>query len=124
MIYLASPYSHPDQAVRVQRFQAACRTTVALMRAREIVFSPVVHSHPLAEDGLPSDWGFWERFDRQLLALCDELVVLTLDGWEESTGVQAEIRIATELGKPVRFLAPEDANVSLTLAPGALSGPT
>jgi Nucleoside 2-deoxyribosyltransferase len=123
VLYLASPYSDPAPAVREHRFRAACRATVALMRAGEIVFSPVVHSHPLTEDGLPTDWGFWERFDRQFLALCDELVVLMLDGWNESIGVQAEIRIATELGKPVRYLAPEDAHVSLTLAPGASSGP-
>ncbi|MBX3452499.1 MAG: DUF1937 family protein [Planctomycetaceae bacterium] len=49
------------------------------------------------------------------MARCDEVVVLTLDGWRESAGVQAEIRIAGELGKPVRYLAPE-ATGSPTLA--------
>ena len=29
-------------------------------------------------------------------------MVLMLDGWQESVGVQAEIRIARVLGKPVR----------------------
>ncbi len=28
-----------------------------------------------------------------------------LDGWRESVGVQAEIAIARELGKPVTFLS-------------------
>jgi len=41
-----------------------------------------------------------------------------LDGWRESAGVQAEIRIAAVPGKPVRYLAPE-ATGSLTLAPVA-----
>jgi hypothetical protein len=33
-------------------------------------------------------------------------IVLTLPGWRESVGVQAEIAIARELGKPVTFLQP------------------
>lgn len=116
MIYLASPYSHPDQAVREQRFRAACRAAVALLRAGQLVFSPITHSHPLAQHGLPGNWQFWERYDREFLERCDEVVVLMLPGWKESVGVQAEIRIAGELGKPVRYLAPEDAARSPTLA--------
>jgi hypothetical protein len=34
MIYLASPYSHPDPLVRKARFDAACRATADLIRAR------------------------------------------------------------------------------------------
>jgi len=33
MIYLASPYSHPDPAVRAERYRAACRATAALLLA-------------------------------------------------------------------------------------------
>ncbi len=116
MIYLASPYSHPDPAVREQRFRAACRAAVALLRAGHLVFSPITHSHPLAQHGLPGNWQFWERYDREFLERCDEVVVLMLPGWKESVGVQAEIRIAGELGKPVRYLAPEDAARPPTLA--------
>ena len=54
-------------------------------------------------------WPFWERFDREHLRRCDELVVLMLDGWGESVGVAAEIRIAAELGKPVRHIDPHRA---------------
>ena len=60
MIYLASPYSHPDATVREARFQAACRATASLIRAGHEVFSPIAHSHPLAAFGLPTDWSFWE----------------------------------------------------------------
>jgi nucleoside 2-deoxyribosyltransferase len=123
MIYLASPYSHPDPAVREQRFRAACRAAVALLRAVQVVFSPITHSHPLAQHGLPGNWQFWERYDRAFLERCDEVVVLMLDGWGESVGVQAEIRIAWELGKPVRYLAPELAPVSPTLAHVASGSP-
>ena len=33
--------------------------------------------------------------------------MLTIDGWRESEGVHAEIRIAADLVKPVRYLEPE-----------------
>ena len=116
MIYLASPYSHPDPAIREQRYHAACRATAALLRIGHTVFSPIVHSHPLASLGLPTDWKFWARFDRDHLERCDEVWVLTLDGWRESVGVREEIRIARQLGRPVRRLAPEASAVSPTFA--------
>ena len=107
MIYLASPYSHPDAAIREERFRAACQAAAQMMRNGNVVFSPIVHSHPIALHGLPTDWRFWERHDQEQLTRCDEVVVLTIDGWRESEGVQAEIRIATEFGKPVRYLGPD-----------------
>jgi nucleoside 2-deoxyribosyltransferase len=112
VIYLASPYSHPDPAIREQRFQAGCQAAAALLRAGHIVFSPVIHSHVLVAHGLPSDWEFWKHVDREHLERCDEVVVLMLDGWEESVGVAAEIRIARELGKRVRYLTEEEAHRS------------
>jgi len=104
MIYLASPYSHPDQAVEQARFDAVCQAAAALMRRGHLVFSPIAHSHAIARFGLPTDWAFWQRYDRAFLAWCDELWVLTLPGWEQSAGVQAEMRIAREMGKPVRLI--------------------
>jgi hypothetical protein len=44
MIYLASPYSHPDRAVREERFRGACRATAALLRSGHAVFSPIAHA--------------------------------------------------------------------------------
>ena len=109
MIYLASPYSHPDKRVRQRRFNASCQVTAALMRAGLIVFSPIVHSHPLTRHGLPGDWEFWQRYDRAYLEACTGVAVLMLEGWKESKGVQAEIAMARELGKPVIFIDPEVA---------------
>ncbi len=44
MIYLASPYTHVDAAVRESRFDAACLATSTLMRAGLTVYAPIVHS--------------------------------------------------------------------------------
>jgi|SRR6516225_289064 hypothetical protein len=117
MIYLASPYSHPDAGIREQRFQAACRAAATLLRSGHCVFSPVVHSHPLVAHGLPTGWAFWQHVDLEHLRWCDVVVVLMLEGWEESVGVQAEIRTARALGKPVRYLTLEEVTRSPTFAP-------
>lgn len=117
MIYLASPYSHADIAVREQRFRAACLAAARLIEAGHVVFSPIAHGHPIAQHGLPADWTFWEPFDREHLERSDEVVLLMLDGWQESVGVQAEIQIARELGKPIRYLDPAD--ISPRGGPGA-----
>lgn len=105
MIYLACPYTHPNQAVREQRFEAACAATATLMRSGKSVFSPIVHSHPLVRYGLPVEWEFWQAQDCEHLRRCDCVVVLTLEGWETSRGVQAELRLASELQLPIHYLS-------------------
>jgi hypothetical protein len=124
MIYLASPYSHPDPAVRESRFREACRAAARFMRVGQAVFSPIAHGHCICTYGLPTDWRFWEPFDRHQLEKCDEVVVLMLDGWRESVGVQAEIRIAAECGKPVRYIAPEGMGHEKTPAVAGVEGAT
>lgn len=106
MIYLASPYTHSDPSVREARFDAACLATAELVRSGHVVFSPIVHGHPLVRFGLPVEWEYWERFDREHLRRCDQMVVLMLDGWRESRGVQAEIDLAIEMDLPIRYLSP------------------
>ncbi len=108
MIYLASPYTHSDVHVRDWRFREACRAAATLLRAGITVFSPIAHSHPIAQFGMPTNWEFWSQVDREYLARCDALAVLTLPGWRESVGVQAEIGFARELGLPVVFVTPSE----------------
>ncbi len=73
MIYLASPYSHPDQAVERLRFEAVCQAAATLMRHGLSIFSPIAHSHPIARFGLPTDWAFWEHYNRDFLARDEDL---------------------------------------------------
>ena len=92
MIYLASPYSHRDAAVRRRRFRAACRAAAAMLAKGLMVYSPIVHSTPIAACGLDDmDHDFWMHVDRPYLEWCHMVMVLTLDGWRDSRGVNAEI---------------------------------
>lgn len=117
LVYLACPYSHPDVDVRELRFFKANHYAAKLMEAGILVFSPISHTHPIAEAGdLPKGWDFWERYDRAYLSICRALVVLTLDGWNESKGVQAEIKIMDELRRPVWCLQEHNAdNLQMTI---------
>jgi len=105
MIYLASPYSHPDPEVKVQRYDEACLATAALMREGKVVFCPIAHCHSIAtHSDLPTDWNFWSTYDLEILSHCDQLYVLMLDGWLTSTGVNAEIDFAMAHGIPVTYV--------------------
>ena len=107
MIYLASPYTHPDPSVREMRFRAVCRQAAEMLRCGIPVFSPIAYTHSIAAHDLPVEWFFWERYDRVFLEICSEVWVLMLDGWRESKGVAAEIDIASELGMPVVYVEPD-----------------
>lgn len=108
LIYLASPYSHPDPMVKEMRYEQALQATVELMKQGHVIFSPIVHSHPVAVlHDFPGNWEFWKTIDEVFISKSDELWVLMLDGWKESIGVNAEIQIAQAQGKPVVYLNAE-----------------
>lgn len=104
LVYLACPYSHPDMAVRLARFQTVNDVAAQLMNEGEFIFSPISHTHPIALAGnLPTGWDFWSEYDRAVLLCCKKMVVLMLPGWDESMGVAAEIVIAQDLGIPIEY---------------------
>lgn|GEM_PF-4650121 len=106
LAYLACPFSHPDRRIRFKRYRQCCEVTAALMRLGVLVFSPLAHSVMVHEKyRLPDEWEFWRRIDFAFLDRCTELLVLTLPGWEESVGVQAELARARARGMRITFIA-------------------
>lgn len=107
MIYLASPYTHEDPAVREARYQEILSKVAELALRGHVCFSPIAYGHAMnlvAE--LPHTWEFWEKWDREFLWACDEVWVVTMPGWQESAGVIAEIKIGRDFKKPIRYLDP------------------
>lgn len=120
LTYLACPYSHPDPKVREDRYRAANEAAVVLIRAfRWNVFSPITHSHPMHELGLDGDWKFWESIDLEYLGASRRIVVLTIPGWLQSTGVGAEHRAAKKLGLEVLFMSRPEVNIPASLPPSS-----
>lgn len=104
IIYLASPYSHSNPAVKAARINAILDCATQLIKSGFIVFSPLIHSYPIAQRGLPEDWNFWERQDRAFIKACSEVWIVALEGWSESIGIRGEVRIARELGINIKVL--------------------
>lgn len=107
MIYLASPYSHPDPKIRQSRYEAVVDYYAALIRQKKVVFCPIAMSHPVdVKLGLNDEWETYMQADQKILAICDELVVLCLAGVEKSRGVTAEVAFAKSHSIPVRYVHP------------------
>ena len=105
LTYLACPYTHQDREMMVTRFLMVNKIASKLMAEGKYIFSPISHTHPIAEAGnLPRGWDYWEGYDRRILKSCDRIIVLKLPGWKESKGVQAEIKIGEEFDIPVDYL--------------------
>lgn len=108
MIYLACPYSHENKQIELERFKIVTKVATKLTEQGIIVFSPITHSHPMAIEGLHADWIFWEKYDIFFLDRASALYVLTLDGWKDSVGVQAEMAYAEKIGIPIKFIGEND----------------
>jgi hypothetical protein len=107
LTYLATPYSHPDPAVEHARFIVANKCSATLMRAGHQIYSPISQTHSIAlEGGIPGDWQYWEEYDKRIISICQKVIVLTIDGWKESIGVQAEIEFAKSIGLSVELACP------------------
>lgn len=121
LIYLASPYSHADREVRVQRYLDAVAACAAIITATEHTpYSPIVHWHPVATNhGMGvGDWQLWRHHDVEMLRRCNAVWVLTLQGWRESEGINEEIWIARMLGLPVEYLQVTNCEIILRSSAG------
>lgn len=107
IFYLASPYTHHDSVVRDERYTKARRMLTFLHKRLLMVFSPVVHSHPVNYDFRPGSepsWSHWMKLDLPFLHMSDALLILALEGIEKSEGVANEIVEARKKNLPIFFL--------------------
>lgn len=105
LIYLAAPLGHHDSSVRESRFESVNRYCGYLIRERNLVFSPLSLGAPL--DAADFSNSVWYALGLHLLARCDEMRILALDGWEESVGVGLEARYARQLRIPIYVVNPD-----------------
>jgi uncharacterized protein DUF1937 len=106
VIYLASPYTDVDPAVRERRFRCAETALFLLLRDRVWAYSPIVHCHELANrNKLPTTHDYWLEYDFDFLRRSDALYTLAIDGWDRSKGVAEERRAAYYLHIPRKLLS-------------------
>tara|TARA_R110000868_G_scaffold307378_2_gene568839 strand:+ start:2960 stop:3304 length:345 start_codon:yes stop_codon:yes gene_type:complete len=106
MIYLASPYSHENESIEQERYDAvAAFCAHQFHHSTEVIFSPIVYAHNLAQQfDLGTTALDWRRYNATMLRLSHTLWVMKLDGWEESKGVLWEIDLAKTLFIPTYFI--------------------
>lgn len=110
-VYLAQPYSHRFSSVRQDRYRAGCKAAADLSLAGVAVFSPIAHSHPIADDAFgATEADYWQPIDDAILRICSVVVVLMLPDWENSVGVRHEIALAEELKIPVVYAWPNEVH--------------
>jgi len=109
-VYLASPYSHKDAAVRAARFDAVCDVTAMLLDDGLAVYSPILQGHTVVPKLLhrEDDHGFWMGACLPFIESCDMVGILTINGWRESKGVAMEVLLAMSMGIRVFAVALND----------------
>jgi hypothetical protein len=111
-IYMCTVYSldAPEDtidgmALREFRYQKAMLYTAEFTKKGEVVFSPILHSHPLAlKHMIPGDFKFWEKIDFAFIDSAERVRVIMMDGWDRSRGVTAEVNYARSIDKPIEYV--------------------
>jgi hypothetical protein len=104
-VYLASPYSHIDPAVREYRAVQARRAIMEIAQHGVPIYSPIAHWHQVAVDHkLPTDATFWLVQNDPMVYQASEVWVLVIDGWQQSKGLEHEVEQAKRLGLRVRHV--------------------
>ena len=105
--YVASPYTHFPEG-REQAWKEACAATGKMMQLGIQCFSPIAHGHALTShsDLDPLDAELWKLIDQKYVEMCDALIVLKMEGWTSSEGVNHEIREFKKTDRPIYLIHP------------------
>jgi len=109
LIYLASPYTDPSDAVKRKRRHAVAQASSVLIQRGYRIYSPIVHTLGLCEwgehDG--TTWNDWADYDSAFVRSMPVFAILMLPGWQASVGVTAEHLLAWETNKRRFLVDPE-----------------
>lgn len=107
LVYLAAPYTHKDPNVIEERMRQFYAVDAHLISQGIFTVSPLLKDPIVQQYDIPGTWDYWKNYSHALLSVCNKMIVITIDGWEESVGVQAEIEIATNLNIPIEYMSPD-----------------
>lgn len=98
LLYLASPYKHDNPEVMLARVDAIENVVIEIMRSDSyfLPISPIAYTHYLDRKMKePFDYYTW---DLELLRQCGVMLVVQLEGWNDSEGVTLELGFCKEEG--------------------------
>lgn len=113
MIYGAGPYSDPDRKVIIERMAIFDEAMAGLIISGVHVISPLFNHHVLHHRNIPGTWDYWKGFSLNMMSRCDSVLIITIDGWQQSSGVIGEIQMAKDLKKPVYIIKPDLSDLQM-----------
>ena len=102
--YIASPFSHEDPEIKIQREADAKRAESFINENYRGVraYSPIAETaEKERRDVVPQEG--WYLYDFSELDKSDGLIVLMLEGWQNSIGIALEIAFALGKGIPIHY---------------------
>jgi hypothetical protein len=109
LIYIASPYTHPDKEVVEENYRRVSRYAAEIVSQGAVALSPITYGHTLVGfKPMRTDWEFWTNFCLTMLSKCEEIHVLMIDGWDRSRGVAEEIEFAEKNGISIHYIKAEE----------------
>lgn len=108
LIYLATTYRIHPEGIAVAYVEAA-KLTARLIKDGHRVFSPIVHTHPIAVYGNMDAYSdAWLDIDGWMMDVCDQLWIANWDGaLTRSTGIAHERKEFEAQRKPIFVLNSE-----------------
>ncbi len=101
LVYLATPYTLTPSIERA--FEQACQIAARLSMSGLTVFSPIAHSVTLAKvAGLDHrDPAVFAALNNKMLRHAEVLIVVLMEGWQDSDGVKEEVAFFERAHKPI-----------------------
>lgn len=106
LIYLAGPYTHSDPSVMEERGLKHGEWAGKLLREGLLIYCPIAETEGIAKacHMTGTDWNTWREKDLAQLIRCDQMWVLTLDGWDKSLGVKGEVKFCLNNNIPISLI--------------------
>lgn len=105
--YLATPYrAHPDGLE--QAFVDAKELSARLIDMGFEIYSPIVHSHPIAPlvQSADPNSDFWLERQLPMMHAAWGIIIAKLPGWETSSGMKFELAFFRDAGKQMAWVDP------------------
>lgn len=106
LYYVGSPYTHKYKTIVNQRMTSFSEVMAKLIKHKVHPVSPLMNHflETQVEIDFPLTWDYWQEYSKILLERCDALIIIKSEGWEESSGVVGEIKIAQDNNIPIFYV--------------------
>lgn len=93
--YISAPYGNATN--KSERIDVISTYSANCLKKGQMVVCPLTMGHAFIKYAdLPKERLWWMRWCLSLLAVCTEMDVLCIEGWDKAAGVLEEIKFATK----------------------------